>query len=160
DGGIQVLGAVEVAADPVKLVALTRELVEGRLILRRSHTMASDPRARRPLLENAGELGSTGGGIAIHQHGVVAGRGPLIERRLIVRSGQSVAGLPDGRRGCFDPQCSVERCRASVAADVHQLHAMVANVVVERLLVLLRSKSMTGDPAADRDLRADVINVN
>src|SRR5262249_1267713 len=40
DGGVEVLAAVEVAADPVERVALARELVESGLILLRGQTMA------------------------------------------------------------------------------------------------------------------------
>ena len=138
DGGVEILAAVEVAADPVEQVALARELVEGSLILRGGEPMAGDPGIGRPLLEDAGEARAGGGGVAVHEHRMVALCGELVEGGLIIRRGQAVTRLPGGRGGGLDPQRRVERCRAAVAADVHQLHAVVADVVVERFLVLLR----------------------
>ncbi len=115
DGSVEILAAVEVAADPVEHVALARELVEGGLILRGGEAVAGDPGTGRALLEDAGEAGAGGGGVAVHEHRVIALRGELIEGGLIIGSGQAVASLPGGRGGGLDPECCVERdatCRS------------------------------------------------
>ena len=50
--------------------------------------MTGDPGIGRALLEDAGEAGAGGGGIAIYEHRVIALRGELIEGGLIICSGE------------------------------------------------------------------------
>src|SRR5439155_11942309 len=119
DGGIEILVAVEIAADPVEQVSLARELVEGSLVLRGGKPMAGNPGIGGPLLEDAGETRPGGGGIAIHKHRVVTVCSELVEGGLIIRRSQAVMRLPGGRGGGLHPQRRVERCRAAVSADVH-----------------------------------------
>src|SRR4249919_3751715 len=46
DGCVKILGSIEIPAHPVEHIALACEIVEGRLVLSCSQTMARDPRAR------------------------------------------------------------------------------------------------------------------
>ena len=142
DRGVKVLASVVVAADPVEHVTFPGELIERGLILRGGEAVTGNPGVGGTLLEDAGKPWAGGGGVAVHQHRMVALRGELVEGGLIVRGGQAVSGLPGGRRGGLDPQRRVQRCRAAVAADIHQLHAVVADIVVEGFLVLLRGQAV------------------
>ena len=86
DRSVEILSTVKVTAHPIQDVAFARELVERGLILRGSESMTSDPGTRRAFLEGAGEAGAGGGGIAVHEHRVIALLGELIERGLIIGS--------------------------------------------------------------------------
>src|SRR5258708_18318145 len=128
DGGVEILAAVEVAADPVECIALAGELVEGGLILRGSEAVAGDPGVGRTLVENAGETWAGGSGVAVHEHRVVALCGELGVGGLIGRSSPAGAGPAGGLGGRVGPEGCGERCPGAVAPNAHQLQAMVCAV--------------------------------
>src|SRR5205823_4454702 len=72
DRSIEILGAIKVPTHPVEHVAFANKLVEGGLILRGSEAVTGDPGIGRPLMEDAGEAGAAGRGVAVHEHRVIA----------------------------------------------------------------------------------------
>ncbi len=160
DRSVEIPRAVEVAAYPVEQVALARELVESCLIIRRSEAVTGDPGIGSALLEDACETGAVVRGIAVDEHRVIALAGELIEGGLIIGGGQAVASLPGERGGSLDPERCIQGEGRAVPADVDQLHSVVSDIVIEGLLILLRREAVAGDPSANGNLRADVIEVD
>src|SRR6266849_3815440 len=119
EGGEAVLPGDAVAVDQLQPVALSHELVEGRLVLGRSEAVAGLPG------RHSGELAEDGGvavlytiAIAAHHHWLVSLGHELVEGRLVLGGGEAVAGLP-GRCACrLAPDRSIEILDAiEVAAD-------------------------------------------
>src|SRR5437764_4810952 len=95
DGGEAVLARDAVAVNQLQPVALCHEQVEGRLILCGCQTMAGLPgRHPRDLAEDSGVAVLCTIAVAADHHRLVTLSYELIERRLVLRGGEAMAGLP------------------------------------------------------------------
>src|SRR5262249_49352268 len=147
--GKAVLTCDTVSIDQLQPVALTDKLVKGCLVICGSQAMPGLPsRSVGNLAKDCRVSGLRAIAVATDHDRLVALAGYIVEERLVLIGGQTVAGLPGGRVGLLAPDGGVKVLAAvEVAADPVE-HVALTCELVEGGLVLRGGEAVASDPGA------------